>query len=150
MVGGLLMFTGMVISSTRFIPAGTKDVSFLGAVWMGIMQSVALLPGVSRSGMTLAAARSARVDSAKAAEFSFLMSAPLILGGMMLEVVKMFRATEGSQEGMGAGLLLWGAVLAAVTGYFSLVILVKTLKGRFFWLFGPYCFIAGLLTFCCL
>lgn len=150
MVGGLLMFTGMVISSTRFIPAGTKDVSFLGAVWMGIMQSVALLPGVSRSGMTLAAARSARVDSAKAAEFSFLMSAPLILGGMVLEVVKMFRATEGSHEGMGAGLLLWGAVLAAVTGYFSLVILVKTLKGRFFWLFGPYCFIAGLLTFCCL
>lgn len=149
MVGALLMFTGAVLAGTRFLPTGTKDVSFLRALWMGVMQAVALLPGVSRSGMTLAAARSGKVDPSKSAEFSFLMSAPLILGGMFLEIVKMFRSSESaSQDGLGVGLLVWGAVLSAAVGYFSLVALVKTLKGRWFWLFGPYCIAAGLLTLC--
>ena len=149
MVGALLMFTGAVLSGTRYLPTGTKDVSFLRALWMGAMQAVALLPGVSRSGMTLAAARTGGVEPSKSAEFSFLMSAPLILGGMLLEIVKMFRASGSvSQEGVGTGLLLLGAGVAAAVGYFSLAVLVKTLKGRWFWLFGPYCIAAGLLTLC--
>ncbi|MBQ3099340.1 MAG: undecaprenyl-diphosphate phosphatase [Kiritimatiellae bacterium] len=149
MVGALLMFTGAVLAGTRFLPTGTKDVSFLRALWMGCMQAVALLPGVSRSGMTLAAARSGKVELSKSAEFSFLMSAPLILGGMFLEILKMFSSSaDVAQEGVGIGLLVWGALLSAAVGYFSLVALVKTLKGRWFWLFGPYCVTAGLLTLC--
>ena len=149
MVGALLMFTGAVLAGTRFLPTGTKGVSFLRALWMGCMQAVALLPGVSRSGMTLAAARSGKVEPSKSAEFSFLMSAPLILGGMFLEILKMFRAADdAAPDGVGLGLLMWGALLSAAVGYFSLVALVKTLKGRWFWLFGPYCVTAGLLTLC--
>lgn len=149
MVGALLMFTGAVLAGTRFLPTGTKEVSFLRALWMGCMQAVALLPGVSRSGMTLAAARSGKVEPSRSAEFSFLMSAPLILGGMFLEILKMFRTADGAaQEGVGTGLLIWGALLSAAVGYISLVALVKTLKGRWFWLFGPYCVTAGLLTLC--
>jgi undecaprenyl-diphosphatase len=149
MVGALLMFTGAVLAGTRFLPTGTKDVSFLRALWMGCMQAVALLPGVSRSGMTLAAARSGKVEPSKSAEFSFLMSAPLILGGMFLEILKMFRAADdAAPDGVGLGLLMWGALLATVVGYVSLVALVKALKGRWFWLFGPYCVTAGLLTLC--
>ena len=149
MVGALLMFTGAVLAGTRFLPTGTKGVSFLRALWMGCMQAVALLPGVSRSGMTLAAARSGKVEPSKSAEFSFLMSAPLILGGMFLEILKMFRAADdAAPDGVGIGLLMWGALLAAVVGYVSLVALVKALKGRWFWLFGPYCVTAGLLTLC--
>lgn len=147
MVGALLMFTGAVLAGTRLLPTGDRPVSFLHALWMGVMQAVALLPGVSRSGMTLAAARSGRVDAEKAAEFSFLMSSPLIMGGVMLEILKMCRGTEAvGTEGAGWGLLIWGALFAAVTGYLSLVLLIKALKGRWFWLFGPYCFTAGLLT----
>ena len=41
---------------------------------------------------------------------------------------------------------VYGALLAAVVGYFSLALLVKALKGKWFWLFGPYCLAAGLLT----
>ena len=145
-VGLLLVFTGAVLSGTRFLPKGTKDVTFLRALWMGAMQAVAILPGVSRSGMTLAAARSAGVEPSKSAEFSFLMSAPLIAGGLVLEIAKIFRG--GADEGVGMGLLAWGTVLSAAVGYFSLVVLVKALKGRWFWLFGPYCIIAGLLVVC--
>ena len=112
MVGALLMFTGAVLAGTRFLPTGTKEVSFLRALWMGVVQAVALLPGVSRSGMTLAAARTGRVDPSKSAEFSFLMSAPLILGGMSLEILKMFRSSEEVvQEGVGYPLLIWGSLL---------------------------------------
>ena len=148
MVGSLLMFTGAVLVGTRFLPAGTRDVSFLRAIWMGMVQAIALLPGISRSGMTLAAARIGRVEPSKSAEFSFLMSAPLILGGMSLEILKMLQTPETAvAEGVGVGLLIWGALLSAVVGYFSLVALVTTLKGRGFWIFGPYCIIVGLLTF---
>ena len=149
MVGALLMFTGAVLSGTRFLPVGTKGISFLRALLMGCMQAVALLPGVSRSGMTLAAARSGKVEPSKSAEFSFLMSAPLILGGMLLEILKMSSVTEAcDQGGVSPGLLLWGALLSAAVGYFSLAVLVKALKGRWFWLFGPYCCSAGILTLC--
>ena len=61
----------------------------------------------------------------------------------------MFRVQEDvSQEGVGIGLLLLGAALSAIVGYASLVVLVKALKGRWFWLFGPYCIVVGLLTLC--
>ena len=149
MVGALLMFTGAVLAGTRFLPKGDRGISYVRALWMGAMQAVALLPGVSRSGMTLAAARSGRVEPEKAAEFSFLMSAPLLMGGVMLEVLKMCRGVDSaSQNGVGIGLLAWGFLLAAVTGYYSLMLLVRTLKGRWFWLFGPYCVLAGLATVC--
>ena len=149
MVGALLMFTGAVLTGTRFLPKGDCGISCMRALWMGVMQAIALLPGVSRSGMTLAAARTGRVEPEKAAEFSFLMSAPLIMGGMLLEIVKLCRgAADAAQENVGWGLLVWGLLFAAVTGYSSLVLLVKTLKGRWFWLFGPYCALAGLATVC--
>ncbi len=150
MVGALLMFTGAVLIGTRYLPRGRKDVGFLRALFMGLGQALALLPGVSRSGMTIACARGGRADPEKAAEFSFLMSAPLILGGMALEVLKSVKsAGSGFPSASGDvswGVLVYGAALAAVVGYFSLAFLIKTIKGKGFWLFGPYCLSAGLLT----
>ena len=145
MVGGALIFTGLVLTATKFLPKGDKDVSFVRAFVMGLAQAVAILPGVSRSGMTLAAARASKVDAEKSAEFSFLMSAPPIAGAALLELLKSLKATEATAE-VSWGLTIYGCVLAAVVGYFSLKLLVKSLKGRWFWLFGPYCLVAGALT----
>ena len=148
MVGALLMFTGAVLIGTRYLPRGNRDVCWSRALLMGCAQALALLPGVSRSGMTLASARTGRVDAEAAAEFSFLMSAPLIIGGVLLEVLKALRGTSAAPEAaeIGWGFTIYGAALAAVVGYFSLVVLLRALKGRWFWLFGPYCLAAGLLT----
>ena len=148
MVGALLMFTGAILIGTRYLPRGNRDVCWSRALLMGCAQALALLPGVSRSGMTLASARGGRVDAEKSAEFSFLMSAPLIIGGVLLEVLKALRGTSAAPEAaeIGWGFTIYGAALAAVVGYFSLVVLLKALKGRWFWLFGPYCLAAGLLT----
>lgn len=145
MVGALLMFTGAVVGGTRFLPRGKKGVSWLRALLMGCGQAVALLPGVSRSGMTIASARTGKVEPEKAAEFSFLMSAPLILGATVMEVGAAFGGGDG-EPGMDWRLLVWGAGVAAVVGYWALAALVKTLRGRWFWLFGPYCVMAGLMT----
>jgi len=142
MVGALLMFTGAVLVGTRYLPRGERKVGFLRALGMGLGQAVALLPGVSRSGMTLAAARGGRVGPEEAAEFSFLMSAPLIMGGVLLEFLK----GDVDAGGMSWGVLTWGVAFSAVVGYFSLTVLLKALKGRWFWLFGPYCILAGLAT----
>ena len=149
MVGALLMFTGAVLAGTRFLPRGKNMVGFLRAFLMGCGQAIAILPGVSRSGMTLAAARAGRVYPEAAAEFSFLMSAPLIAGDALLHILKAVKATPEELVGEPSwGVVAFGAVIAAVVGYFSLAILLRTLRGRGFWLFGPYCFIAGLLVVC--
>ena len=144
MVGALLMFTGAVLAGTRFLPRGKNVVGFLRAFLMGCGQAIAILPG-----MTLAAARVGRVSPEAAAEFSFLMSAPLIAGDAMLHIFKAVKATPEELVGEPSwGVVAFGAVVAAVVGYFSLAILLRTLRGRGFWLFGPYCFIAGLLVVC--
>ena len=144
-VGGALVATGVVLTVTRFMPKGDRGVSFLRALLMGLAQAAAILPGVSRSGMTLAAARAAKVDGEKAAEFSFLMSAPPIAGAALLELVKGMQGSASAAE-TSWGLCIFGAVLSAVVGWFALKLLVASLKGRWFWLFGPYCIVVGVLT----
>lgn len=150
MVGGALIFTGLVLTATKLLPLGTRSVSCGRAFLMGVAQAIAILPGVSRSGMTLAAARAAKVDAEKSAEFSFLMSAPPIAGAALLEVVKACRegASAGAAE-LSWPMAIYGAVVAAVVGYFALEFLLKSLKSSWFWLFGPYCLIAGVMALIC-
>lgn len=147
-VGAALLFTGIVLLATKVLPKGEREVSFLGAIVMGVAQAVAILPGVSRSGMTLAAARASKIEAAKSAEFSFLMSAPPIAGAALLEVLKAMKencpncpSTETAWP-----LVIYGGVLAAIVGYFSLAFLLKALKSDRFWMFGPYCLLAGGIT----
>ena len=146
MVGALLMFTGAVLVGTRYLPSGGRDVGFLRAFAMGAGQALAMLPGVSRSGMTLACARGGRVDPEKSAEFSFLMSAPLIVGALLLELKNAFAGVETDAEQLSWWVLGAGMAVSAVVGFFSLKLLVRTLKSSSFWMFGPYCLAAGLAT----
>ena len=144
MVGALLMFTGAVLIGTRYLPRGKKEVNLLRAILMGLGQAIALLPGISRSGMTLASARSGCIDPEKAAEFSFLMSTPLIVGAMLIEILKTLSGE--CIDGTPWSLLILGMIISAVVGYYSLKLLVKALKGKWFWIFGPYCILIGLAT----
>lgn len=147
MVGALLMFTAAVLAITKYLPKGEESPTFKNAFAMGLMQAIALLPGVSRSGMTLTASRMCRMAPEKAAEFSFLMSAPLIGGAALMHIVEAFSG-NAPQDEISWSMTLYGAALSAVVGYFSLALLVKSLKSRGFWMFGIYCFAAGLLTLC--
>ena len=149
MVGVLLIFTGLMLIGTRFLAHGNKDVNFLRSLIMGLGQAFALLPGVSRSGMTLAAARACGVAPEKSAEFSFLMSAPLIVGASALEIFESCCSNVANSAEVSWSLAVYGCVISAVVGFFSLKLLVAMLRGKYFWLFGPYCILAGIVTLLC-
>jgi len=147
-VGCSLLFTGTLLTMLRFVPIGKALVTPWRAMVIGLAQAIAILPGVSRSGMTIMAARVTGVSGMQAAEFSFIASIPLIAGATLLEVLKHFSGAPEAQLNGAISLpvLLMGAAIASVTGYFALVVLVRLLRSGHFWVFGPYCLAAGAAT----
>jgi len=136
-----------VLLALRWIPVQEKGLTLWRALFIGIAQAIAVLPGVSRSGMTISAARMSGVSAQKSAEFSFLASIPLIAGAALKKLLESF--SEAPVQGSGALsplLLVAGIVISAIVGYFALSLLVRILRGRFFWCFGIYCLIAGCCT----
>ena len=84
----------------------------------------------------------------ESAEFSFLMSAPPIVGAALLEVVKALETNclNCPSNESAWPLVIYGGIIAAIVGYFSLVLLHKAIKSDRFWMFGPYCLLAGVIT----
>lgn len=112
-----------------------------GAVAMGVAQAVAILPGISRSGSTVVTGFWRRIDPVAAAEFSFLMSIPAILGAAMLDVPDVMR------DGWGVSIpaLVIGFVAAGATGVLAIRFFVALLRRQNFYVFAWYCWAAGAL-----
>ncbi len=140
--GGCLIFTGMVLIALRWVRCREGEVTLARAMVTGLAQALALFPGVSRSGMTIAVARAAGVSPVKAAEFSFLMVIPLLIGAAAMDL----RQAPAAAEGINPWFLSAGVSVSAVVGYLALTMLVRILKGGRFWMFGIYCVAAGVLT----
>lgn len=145
-VCGALVFTGVLLLSTRrFGRDAGRDVSPLRGLLMGVAQAAAMLPGVSRSGSTIAMSRFLGVASEKAAAFSFLMVVPVILGGNLLHLLKaLFKHDNGAFSGLSWPMGLLGFSVSAVVGYLSVAWMVRLLGRRGFWRFGFYCLAVGL------
>ena len=109
---------------------------------MGVAQALAILPGISRSGSTVVAGLWGRIDAVAAAEFSFLMSIPAILGAAVLSLPDL--AGEGA--GVGAGPLVVGMVAAGVSGILAIRYFVALLRRQNFHVFAWYCWGAGTLS----
>lgn len=120
--------TAAVLVSTRFAPKGSQEHPGAGvALLAGLAQGVALAPGISRSGTTIAFLLFLRVARGRAFELSMLMSLPVIFGAILLEARSI---TELS--GLGTGLL--GAVVAFGSGIVALVLLRRVVvRGTFPW-----------------
>lgn len=141
-VGGFLVLTGVVLCTLRWMRCGEGSVTAARAFLVGVAQALALLPGVSRSGMTIASARMAGVAPDKAAEFSFLMCLPLLVGAALLDALH----PAAGGRAFPWWLLLGGAAVSAAVGYAALSSLVRVLRAGRFWLFGLYCIGAGFLV----
>lgn len=141
-----LMFTGVVLTVTRFIRNGDRGVSYYAAIMMGIAQAIAILPGVSRSGMTISMAKLCDVEPGRSAEFSFLMSIPPIAGAALLEILKSTESAGSAVAETSWPLVIFGGIVAALVGFFALKFLLQSLKSNRFWLFGPYCLVMGIVT----
>jgi undecaprenyl-diphosphatase len=135
-----MIVTGLILFLTRFTRgAEVKRLGMVSGFIVGIAQSVAILPGISRSGSTISAGLFLRLSPAMAARFSFLLSIPVIAGAALLETKNVFH--QGME--MGFGPFLVGMIAAAITGYFAIKLLLRIIeRGRFSW-FAFYCFAVG-------
>jgi undecaprenyl-diphosphatase len=142
-VGYHLLFTGVLLAST-FRLAGSRRIVGAGRAFaIGCAQAVALLPGISRSGTTVATSLWLGLEREQAARFSFLMAIPAIGGAFVLHVAKMFRT--GAHASFDAwGPLLVAFVVAGVSGYLAVGLILRALARRYFAYFGIWCWIVGL------
>ena len=104
------------------------------ALVIGGMQAIGVLPGVSRSGSTIAGALGMRIDRKSAANFSFLLSIPAILGGLVLELYKLVKEPDSINLTVGtAAAWILGMLVAAISGYFAVRFMIRliTKKGLF-------------------
>ncbi len=140
-VGWMLLVSGTFLWMTRWVGKegeGMEGLAPRNGLIIGTVQGLAILPGISRSGATIAVGLFLGLNRETAARYSFLLSIPAILGAEMLAL------TDLTSETVGVNLAtLAGAVAAAVTGYCALVFLLFIIrKGRLYF-FAPYCWLVG-------
>lgn len=111
-----------------------------GALLMGVAQALAILPGISRSGSTVIAALWKRIDPVAAAEFSFLMSVPAILGAAVLQMPDVMRTEQLAVSGSA---LVAGFLGAAIAGILAIRFFVAMLRRQNFHVFAYYCWVAA-------
>jgi undecaprenyl-diphosphatase len=137
LAGFMLCVTGVSLLSSRFIRPGDKvRISLVPAFIIGAAQAFAMLPGISRSGFTIMAARFLGIRRHDAAQFSFLMAVPVLAGAAVLNVNEVLNGETGDLTGIS---LLTGVLVSAAVGYAAIAILLKALAKGSFWLFGLYC-----------
>ena len=132
-VAVLLGITGIVVLLTGMVAKKQKQVTTKSAILIGIGQMLAILPGISRSGMTIAAGMYSGTDPDKAFRFSFLLSIPAVLGANLFELRNLTGMTNLPE-------LLVGMLCSFVSGIVALIILRRTVYRKFH-LFGIYCLI---------
>ena len=137
--GFMLVITGLLLWSTRRIKKeGAVDFSIKRAMLIGIVQGLAVMPGISRSGSTIAVGMFLGLNREIAARYSFLLSIPAIVGAEIL-VMK-----DLSSPMISTSATIMGTVSAFVIGYFSLKLLLYIVKKGQLHIFAPYCWIIGL------
>ena len=142
-LGIQFLITGAILWSTRSPSDGNQSVPSTGAATaIGFAQAFAILPAISRSGATIAAALRAGLTPAAAGEFSFLMSIPVIAGAGLLE------ARNAALNVSQVGAVPWAVsfVAAFAAGIWSIRWLVALLRRGRFYAFAPYCWAVGLFT----
>ena len=144
LVGIMLCLTGLILISLKFSPSGKSDLTVPKSLLIGLAQSFAMLPGISRSGSTITMARHLKIEPTKAAEFSFLMSMPLLMAATLIGAKDLISGESTGDVSMLA--MVVGFFVAAVVGLVSMKILLKLLCANKFWYFGIYCTIAGVLV----
>ncbi len=137
--------TAMFLLSINFINKNNnnikfkpiKNLSFLNALFIGFFQSIAVLPGISRSGSTITASLHTKLNRENASKFSFILSIPLILAAFSLKIFKLIQSSEIADIST-MKLLIISLIVSFISGYFSLKFLLKIIKKGKLWIFSIY------------
>ena len=142
LVGGCLIFTGVLIWVSKDYDGKKQidDFKFSNALVVGFFQGLAILPGVSRSGSTIAISKILGMDPVKAARLSFLLFIPAIMGATLLKIGEI----DETVDEVGILALSLGFISSAITSYFAVSALLKLIKQQKFHYFTPYCIILGM------
>ncbi|MDE5571252.1 MAG: undecaprenyl-diphosphate phosphatase [Prevotella sp.] len=148
-VGCCLLVTAALLTFSYYAkPRQKEHISWKDALVIGLAQAVAVLPGVSRSGSTIATGLLLGNKKEKLAQFSFLMVIPPILGEALLDVLKMVKG-EDVMGGIDALPLAVGFVAAFVSGCLACKWMLNIVKRGKLLYFGIYCAIVGIITIIC-
>ena len=144
--GLMLMVTGLLLWLTRRVKPGDRGTDIEGfsrtkAFKIGMVQGLAIIPGISRSGSTISIGLLLGIDRETAARYSFLLSIPAIVGAGALSLKDGLSHTDPAIP-----LSLWGAVAAALVGYGALKVLLSVVKKGRLYMFAPYCWLVGILA----
>ena len=143
LVAVMLLVTGSIIGGTKFLPAREgrgRSLGYLTSLAIGVAQGLAIIPGISRSGATIACGLSLGLEREAAGRFSFLLSIPAILGAVVLQL------KDGSISNVGFLPLLCGFLSSALVGLLALKILMGMVRKGHLFYFAPYCWMLGLLV----
>jgi undecaprenyl-diphosphatase len=135
--GFLLFFSDRVKNAGR----DEKDINIVDSVLIGLAQSFALLPGISRSGATITAGIFRKLNRTTAAKFSFLLSLPVVCGAVIFEA-RYFKQIPSGE----VWLYFIGAICSAITGLISLKLFFLIIREANLKLFAYYCWIFGTFT----
>jgi len=122
------------------------EMNWLDALIVGVMQAVAIVPGVSRSGATLSGALSRRLDRDFAARFSFLLSIPAILGAAVFQLKDLVKGGGSEASSIGIAAIIAGTITAAVVGFFAVRLMLKIVREKSLWGFVIYTGVLGVLV----
>ena len=140
-VGIMLIITGGLLWQTRRVAGagGGLDVfSIRTALIIGLVQGLAIMPGISRSGSTIALGLFLGLNRELSARYSFMLAIPAILGAGILSLHGLL-----SDPNVDYKIALIGAAVSFVVGYFALVLLLRLVKKAKLYLFSPYCWAMG-------
>lgn len=144
-LGFAFIITGIVLYFADSFNRGRKGIdetSYLNAVFVGVMQGAAILPAVSRSGLTISGALFCNIDRDFAARFSFLLSIPTILGAAVFDMKDLLETGTESLDILNLGV---GFLFAAVFGYISIKYMISILKKGKMRYFSYYVFMLAAL-----
>ena len=135
-----LIFTGVILFLSKYAKEKSIKLSYLDVILIGLFQAIAILPGISRSGMTISVALFLGVNRNEASKLSFFMAIPAIIGAATLEVLKI-----NSLDYINLMNLAIGFIISAIIGYFSISWLIKLINKLHFWKFSFYVWSLGLI-----
>lgn len=144
--GICLIVTGILLLISDRVEAGNKtpkNVTYGNALFVGVCQGIATLPGLSRSGTTITACLVSGFNRTFAVKYSFIMSIPAVLGAAVLELKDFDPAAVAGGEVMN---YLAGMAVAAVVGYICIKTMLVIVRKKKFTFFSIYCFIMGAIS----
>ncbi|HEB12649.1 MAG TPA: undecaprenyl-diphosphate phosphatase [Actinobacteria bacterium] len=138
-VGIMLLTTGAVLWTVESKELGVRNLDSMklsDSVWVGLAQLAAIMPGLSRSGVTIAAGIWCGLEREEAARFSFLLSIPIIIGASVVSISR-------GQPLVDVTSIIAGMIAAGLSGFLAIAVLMKVVQEKRLRLFAVYCFIVG-------